>query len=242
MRLILDTPHVQSVARGVPVKTSNRGVKDMSEYEIGRDLQELKSRVQLLENGIPGRGRATGAAEGHRASAGVDPQRPPIAWKQHKDALPPHFTHGVLRLPHGINADSAESQTWSCVPEPLILFVTWAGGGTDEYCRFTNQTFSLIRFTNPNTGITTAQYDYSAQLIASGRAHSTLTASPLSFSVQMRDAAGGLILGGGQGSNFWVECGANRAYGFGYEFNPGLYSLIKSATWQIVGWQDTNRC
>jgi|HubBroStandDraft_6_1064221.scaffolds.fasta_scaffold402757_2 hypothetical protein len=216
----------------------------MSEYEIGRDLQELRSRVEVLEGGAPGRKRtaAVGTSEGHRATAGVDAQTRPITWKQTKGVLPPAFTHGLLRIPHGIQADSAESQTWGCVPEPLILNVTWAGGATDEYCRFVSQWFTLLKFTNPNTGVTTAQYNYSAQLIASGKAHNTWNASPLSFSAQLRDAGGGVLLYGGAGSNFWVSCNDNVIYGWGAEFNPGLYDLIKGVTWQIVGWQSVDHC
>jgi len=214
----------------------------MSEYEIGRDLQELRARVELLEGGGPCRKRAKGTSEGHKAEAGIDPQKKPIAWKQSKGVLPPPFLHNLLRLPHGIQADSAESQTWTCVPEPLILYVNWAGGATDEYCRFVNQSFSLLRFTNPNTGITTAQYSYSAQLIASGKGHYAWGASPLYFSAQLRDASGGVVLYGGTGSNFWISCNDNLIYGWGYEFNPGLYDLIKGATWQISGWQAAEHC
>jgi hypothetical protein len=216
----------------------------MSEYEIGRDVQELRSRVEVLEGGTPGRKRtaAAGTSEGHRAAAGVDIQKPPIAWKQTKGVLLPPLTHSLLRLPHGIHANSFESQTWGCVPEPLILSVNWAGGATDEYCRFANQTFNLFRYTNPNTGVTTAQYNYSAQLIASGKAHNTWNASPLSFAVQLRDAGGGVVLYGGQGSNFWVSCNDNFMYGWGAEFNPGLYDLINGVTWQITGWQSTEHC
>ena len=142
----------------------------MSEYQIGRDVQELRERLELLERAIPSRKRAAGTLEGHRvAEAGVDTQRPPVTWKQTKAPLPPPFLRSMLRLPHGIQADSAESQTWGCVPEPLILYVNWANGSSDEYCRFVNQTFSILKFTNPNDGTTTAQYSYSAQLIASGK-------------------------------------------------------------------------
>jgi hypothetical protein len=229
-------------ARAAPANYTNRGVKDMSEYEIGRDLQALRSRVELLESGGQGRRQTAGTSEGHRAAAGLDAQKKPIVWKQTKGVLPPPFMHNLLRLPHGIQADSAESQTWGCVPEPLILYVNWAGGATDEYCRFVNQSFSLMRFTNPNNGVTTAQYNYSAQLIASGKAHNTWDASPLSFSVQLRDGGGGVVLYGGLGSNFWVSCNDNLIYGWGAEFNPGLYDLIKGATWQITGWQSVDHC
>jgi hypothetical protein len=170
--------------------------------------------VELLEGCGPCRKRARGTSEGHKAEAGIDPQKKPIAWKQSKGVLPPPFLQNLLHLPRGIQADSAESQTWTCVPEPLIPFVNWAGGATDGYCRFANQSFFLLRFTNPNPGATTAQYSYSAQLIASGKAHYAWEASPLSFAVQLRDAAGGVVLYGGAGSNFWISCNDNIIYGW----------------------------
>jgi hypothetical protein len=168
----------------------------MSEYEIGRDLQELRSRVECLERVPPGRLPAVGGSEVHRASAGIDAQKAPIAWKQAKDVHLPPFAHLILGLPHPIHADAAQSKTWGCSPEPLILFVNWDGGGTDEYFRFTGQSFSLIRFTDPNTGTTTARATYSAQLIASGKARFTnRTAAPgtLLFDVYLRDAGGGVL-------------------------------------------------
>ena len=149
----------------------------------------------------------------------------------------------MLRLPHGVQADSAESQTWGCVPEPLILYVNWSNGSSDEYCRFANQSFSLMKFTDPNSGVTTAQYNYSAQLIASGKGHYAWNSAPLGFALQIRDGGGGVLLtGGGLSSDFWVNCNDDKPYIYGTVFNPGLYDLIKGATWQITGWQSVDHC
>jgi hypothetical protein len=215
----------------------------MSEYEIGKDIQELRARVTLLENVAPSRTQAKGVSEGHRAAAGLDPQARPLKWKLTKGVLPPLFTHGLLGIRPGLQLDDAESQTWTCVPEPLILNLTWASGATDEYCRFVNQSFTLLRYTDPNTHVVTARYSYAAQLVASGKAHHDGSfAGALSFAAQIRDGAGGVLFYGGIGSQFWVECNDNRMYGWGYEFNPALYDLIKGVTWQIVGWQSIAPC
>lgn len=219
----------------------------MSEYEIGRDLQELRWRVERLEAVPPGRLRAVGGSEVHRTLAGIDSQKAPIAWKQHKDVQLPPFVHSIFGLPHPIHADAAQSKTWGCSPEPLILFVNWDGGGTDEYYRFTGQSFSLIRFTDPNTGTTTATATYSAQLIASGKAQRGPSyvagggPGKLAFDVYVRNAAGGVLFNFAS-QPIWVDCHTNIPWLFTYQFNPGLYDLVAGATWQILGSQRVDHC
>jgi hypothetical protein len=180
----------------------------------------------------------------YRAAAGIDTQKAAIAWKQHKDVPFPPFAHLVLGLPYPIHADGAQSKTWGCTPEPLVLSVNWDGGGTDEFFRFAGQSFSIIRYTDPNTGKTTATATYSAQLIASGKARFTLsTAAPgaLRFDTYLRDASGGVLFNFGS-TPIWVDCGTNRAWLYGSDFNPGLYDLVAGASWQIIGSQRVDRC
>src|SRR5215467_1688700 len=145
------------------------------EYEIGRDLQELRARVERLESELGGsrdrsRVRPSGVAEAQRTAAGVEPQKAPLVWKLHKDAELPAFVHGMLGLRPGLKLDAAQSKTWLCHPEPLILSVSWSDGGSDEFYRLKDQTFSIVRVTDPNTGVTTATASYDARLIASGKA------------------------------------------------------------------------
>ena len=51
--------------------------------------------------------------------------------------------NSVIGLPPTLKFDLSESQTWQCHPEPLILYVNWAAGGSDEFYRFQDQLFSL---------------------------------------------------------------------------------------------------
>ena len=55
----------------------------MSEYNIGRDYQELRSRVERLEKqfeqlGLLVTAPKAGVTSVHRLSAGVDRQKPPL--------------------------------------------------------------------------------------------------------------------------------------------------------------------
>ena len=110
----------------------------MNEYEIGRDLQDLRSRIQALEGGSHGHAverLAMGKMETLRVAPGIDSQVKPIVWKQQKDAYLPPFVNRRLALHPSLKLDAAQSHTWSCTPEPLIVTVSWNAGGTDEFFR-----------------------------------------------------------------------------------------------------------
>jgi hypothetical protein len=53
----------------------------MSEYEIGRDLQDLRSRIEALEGGAHGHGSrrlTTGQMERFHFAPGLDAQKAPV--------------------------------------------------------------------------------------------------------------------------------------------------------------------
>jgi hypothetical protein len=135
----------------------------MNEYEIGRDLQDLRSRIEALEGGAHGHGAnrfAQGSMERLAVAPGIDAHAKPIVWKQHKDAQLPPFANRLFGLPPTLKLDSAVSHTWTCTPEPLIVTVNWDAGGTDEFFRLVGQTFTILKATDPNTGITSAAATY----------------------------------------------------------------------------------
>jgi hypothetical protein len=224
----------------------------MGEYEVGRDLQELRSRIERLESGCPDcRERSPGYGDashpgarhpgGHRLSglvhhsveAGVHPEKKPIAWKADKAIKLPPFLSGMFGHGANVRYDAAQSQTWSCQPEPLILSVSWDAGGTDEYYRLTNQVFSILRVLDPNTGITTATAIYSAQLIASGRAKNSWNAPPHYFNGTLRNAGGAALAF--FGDHYWINCQDNYPFNIMGNFPPALYDLVAGATWNITG-------
>jgi hypothetical protein len=167
----------------------------MGEYEIGRDLQELRGRVEALEGGHHGHGVSRlgpGRMAQFAVAPGIDAATAPIKWKQTKDAHLPPFANRLLGLHPSSRLDSAVSHTWSCTPEPLIINVIWDAGGTDEFFRLVGQSFTILKATDPNTGITSASASYDATLISSGKA-SNVNHFPFYFEITLRNAQGGSL-------------------------------------------------
>ena len=211
----------------------------MSEYEIGRDLQDLRSRMEALEGGARGHGAhrlTTGQMERFHFAPGLDAQKAPVVWKQHKDAhLPPYYNR-LLGFPPTLKLDAAVSQTWTCTAELLIITVVWSGGGTDEWFRLTGQTFTIVKATDPNTGIVNAAATYEARLISSGKASNTNQQwGPLYFNITLRNAQGGPLAypGPPQGNIVWAGCHDNTDVTIGGSFKPALYDIVAGATWDI---------
>jgi hypothetical protein len=215
----------------------------MSEYEIGRDLQDLRSRIEALEGGEHGAERsAKGRMERFRVAPGIDLQAAPIVWKQKKDAHLPPFANRLLGLHPTLKLDAAESTTWSCTPEPLIITVNWDAGGTDEFFRLQSQSFTILRATDPNTGITSAAATYEAQLIASGKA-TNVNDGGFFFEITLRNAQGG-PLGSPSiypGNEVSVGCQDNRDFTVGGAFKPGIYNLVAGANWYFTNFR-VHRC
>jgi len=214
----------------------------MSEYEIGRDLQELRTRVERLE-GKPARFNERSVKAGTLVSgqANIHPAKKPILWSQRKGVEFPPFINGFFRFPPHIKLSGAQSQTWSIQPEPLILSVNWSGGGSDELCRLSDQMFSLIRFMDPNTGIVSAYFSYSAQLKASGKGYSAHLTNGVPFpdntmnmSIELKNAAVGVVASF-ESFPFGVKCSDDKSILNMHSFNPGLYDLITNFYFTITG-------
>ena len=217
----------------------------MSEYEIGRDLQDLRSRIEALEGGAHGHGAnrfAKGSMEKLAVAPGIDLKTAPVVWKLHKDAHLPPFANRRFGLPPTLKLDSAVSHTWTCTPEPLIVTVNWDAGGTDEFFRLVGQTFTILKATDPNTGITSAVATYEANLIASGKA-TNINDGAFYFEITLRNAQGGPRGSPNiyPGNSVWVNCRDNRDFYVAGAFNPGIYDLVAGANWYFTNFR-VHRC
>jgi len=115
----------------------------MNEYKIGRDFQMLRSRIEHLESvfcehSLDAKKRYDGISTTHNISAGVALHEPHL-WKPEKPMQLPPFLHGLLRVPERLVQFDIrpESKTWTCHPEPLILYINWNGGAVMSFiaCR-----------------------------------------------------------------------------------------------------------
>ncbi len=207
----------------------------MSEYEIGRDIQELRGRLDRLEGdsrgGPCGPGRSNLGTGRHFSSGGISHHEPARWQLKAGERLPPILlSHlGLPFPPVQLNAP-LDSTTWPCHPEPLVQTVFWSDSGRDEFYRFVNQTFSFMRWTNPNTGEVSASVTYSATKIASGKAQNYYT-SFHNMAIAVRNSGGSPIFN--FGDDIWVHCNDNTLFTISRPIDPGLYDLIGGATWEI---------
>ena len=213
----------------------------MNEHEIGREVQDLRSRLQRIEMSLgvkPGCGCNDGdrGATRHHESSNDLAQKKPVEWKLKKgDHLPPLLS-SLMRIPlHQVSTfgDPPQSKTWGLAKEPWILIVNWASGGSDEWFRLVNQTFSVTKWTNPNTGIQSAVWTYSATRIASGRAQTVPGQTVTNFQTILNGPGGGPV--GVYNDAFWVNCNENDLFLISREFDPGLYDLVVGCSLNTSG-------
>jgi hypothetical protein len=230
--------------------------ENMSKYELGRDLQELRSRLDRLEQDCghyhekpdqspwrpehPGLyGKPAGSVV-HSPEMGIDIEKKPVLWKADKAFKMPPLFAGLLGYGPQLMFDAVQSKTWSCTPEPLILYVNWTAGGTDELYRLVNQVFSVYRVMDPNTGVSTGSVVYSAQLIASGRGKfHYYNVPPPYFNGTLRNAGGAAL--GFFGGYIDFNCQDNKPFNVFGKFAPGLYDIINGGTWYMTG-GNVDRC
>lgn len=230
----------------------------MNEYKVGRDLQKLRSRLDQLESHTHHHGadecacRQQDGVSRHQIRAGVALDQEPEIWKAKKELMLPPALYRILGVPdrsHQYNI-MPESKTWPCQPEPLMLYVAWNDGTSDEFYRLQNQVFSVIRVTEPNSGHISCTAIYSARFVASGRGHSHYrpATSSLSgymsssrFAITLRDSQGG-SLGGHTSYSYSIACNENREFYQSWNFNAGLYELVAGATWEVLDAQQIDRC
>jgi hypothetical protein len=191
---------------------------EMGEYDIGRDFQDLRSRVERLER-VMGNDRTVSdrrtasVATAHLAS-GVTTGTP-IHWKLEKrEHLPPSI-YSNLGLPLTADLRDLEIMTWPWLPEPTIVYSPLSS--SSEFFRMENQSFTKITFYHTgNSGIIDVFYRafYAATLVASGSFQddpSTPPASAMIFDLTLLDAQGAQI-GLQPRAIFGVQCRDNHNF------------------------------
>jgi hypothetical protein len=207
----------------------------MGEDQTGRDLQELRSRVECLEASLVspafmGR-RGTGIAEvgeKYYSAATIIPNSKPIIWQAEEHSRIPPLFNALLGLPLDAKIESAQSKSWAVIPEPLIQNVFWSDGRIEEYFRLQNQLVTLTQFTDPTTGSPAAVANYTATVVASGKAKPDPNIQPNSmvFVLDLQNAQGGFLYE--IRGFFTVGCHDNQFFGQGGRFYPSLYDIAES--------------
>ena len=209
----------------------------MDAYQVGRDIQELRSRVERLEAGQPitrDQRDAVGVASTIQASVNRDKR--PMLWKHEKAATVPAFVHGLLGLAPDVRIEAAESKTWPGSPDPTIFWVTWSNGSTDEYFRLINPLFSVIRYDSGGGQKATATYQ--AQLVAAGKAYSGNGSIADLFDIErifvrMTDSMGLIIWN--FDDFFTINCNDNKYLIIRRDFPPEFYDNVTGANWSFAG-------
>jgi hypothetical protein len=241
----------------------------MKNFKFGREFQQLESRIESLEthfnghNGHNGNERYqhAGVSVATDLAAGVPTHSKPQHWRAEKAMQLPPLFYQVLGLhDRSMQFDiMPESKTWTCQPEPLILYVIWNDGRTDEFYRLQNQTFSIMKITDPNTGHIDCTATYAARLVASGKAKSHHFPAqfqgvngsqvnspdyyPLSvFNITLRNAGQAPLYYFSSRGYYINTCQDNYDFVVSTQFTAGLYDLVAGATWEITGVQTVDHC
>jgi hypothetical protein len=135
----------------------------------------------------------------------------------------------MLGLPLHAQIESAQSKSWGVIPEPLIQNVVWHDDGRiEEYFRFQNQLVTFTQFTDPTTGNPAAVANYTATVVASGRAKPGFGASnALVFVLDLQNAQGGFLWEPVR-APFAIGCYDHGPFGVGGRFPPSLYDVANS--------------
>jgi len=238
----------------------------MKNFEFGREFQQLESRIESLEahlnghNGHNGheRYRHAGVSEKTDVAAGVLTNSKPQFWRAEQPMQLPPLFYRVLGMPErSMQFDiMPESKTWMCQPEPLVLTVNWFAGGSDVFYQLQDQTFSIMRITDPNTGHIDCSATYAARLVASGKAKSHYfapTGDPnyqqdpgyytlSQFKITLRNAQGAPLTSYTSRGYYINSCQDNYDFIQSWPFSAGIYDLINGATWEIIGAQTVDHC
>ena len=119
----------------------------MSNYEIGRDLQELRSRIEKLETSYGLRDAAGGNGHGTavRRHSPRSKQKP-VLWAPEKGARIPPFFNWLFGLPPEASLTEPRSKTFGNFEhDPWIQCVDWDLAGSDEFFRLRNNSMAWGR-------------------------------------------------------------------------------------------------
>ncbi len=203
----------------------------MCDDKMGSELQELRSRVECLEAALASptvtSRRSMGIAEvgeTYYSSANILPDTKATTWQALEPSQIPPFFNALLGLPPGSQIERAQSKSWTVVPDPLIQNVFWSDGRVEEYFRLQNQLVTLTKFTDPTTGRPAAVANYTATVVASGRAKpDNISGNSMVFNLNLQNAQGGFLYE--TRTFFAIGCHDNRAFSAGGRFYPDLYDV-----------------
>jgi hypothetical protein len=215
--------------------------EDKAHDDKGHDLQELRSRVERLEATLtspPCTGmRSTGIAqvgEKYYSAAIISSGTKPMTWEADEPSRVPPLFKAMLGLPLNAQIESAQSKSWGVIPDPLIQNVYWSDGRIEEYFRLQNQLVTFTQFTDPTTGQPAAVANYTATVVASGRAKPDFGAgNSMVFVLQLQNAQGGFLFE--IRSPFAIGCYDNRPFAVGGRFYPSLYDIANSFHFHFEG-------
>jgi len=206
--------------------------EDKGHDDKGHDPQELRSRVERLEATLAsptcmGR-RGTGIAdvgEKYYCAASISSDTKPMTWQAEEASRIPPPIKAMLGLLPRAHITSAQSKSWTVIPEPLIQNVYWSDGRIEEYFRFQNQLVTLTQFTDPTTGMPAAVANYTATVVSSGRAKpdNNIPRNFLVFNLHLQNAQGGFLYE--IKSIFAIGCYDNGPFAVGGRFYPTLYDV-----------------
>jgi hypothetical protein len=222
----------------------------MSRFKVGYEIGTLRCRIEQLERQFSGPNDAERRPEPAEAAgrveplaAGIDFSMEPIRWEPTGENGFPPFLLNLFGYKPTLQYDiKPESKTWTCVPEPMIGYVHWDAGGIEEHFRMSDQVFTIIRVTDPNTGVVKATAIYSARLTGgNGRSIDYGVHGYVGpwFQITLRAAGGAGLFS--YASRFSVWCGKNEMVNLTSDFPPGLFELVTGATWSTTGWR-IGRC
>jgi hypothetical protein len=217
--------------------------EDKGHDDKGHDLQELWSRVERLEAtlasptcmGMRGTGIAQ-VGEKYYSAASISSDTKPMTWQADEPSRVPPLFKAMLGLPPHAQIDSAQSKSWHVIPDPLIQNVLWHDDGRiEEYFRFQDQLVTLTQFTDPTTG-PAAVVNYTATVVASGRAKPGFGASnAMLFVLDLQNVQGGFLYEPIR-APFAIGCYDHGPFnGIGGRFPPTLYDIADSFHFHFEG-------
>jgi hypothetical protein len=124
-----------------------------------------------------------------------------------------------------------QSKTWHCRPEPHIVRLHWTNGQSFELLRLVHQTFSILKWTDPNSGHVSANFTYAGTVIPSGEAKTTY-ANYCELDFSLNAVGGGLIKEFYYFAPMVNNChDISFPWHFSRSFDPGQFDLVGGASW-----------
>ena len=220
--------------------------------DVQAELEALRTRIEQLETESEKgeRDPHIGDIEPEDDEDGVDPDVAPHEWVYSEGSLPP-FAFWLFGVPPNKAFDvPPEAKTWTCRPEPKIVHVRWRDETREEHIRFTSQSFSVIRYTDSNTGRQVATATYGARLTATetqsvdwGGGSTSPVIIPGVYVGPVRRfylrSNGADIFS--SYTKFLVGCSQNNLISLSFDFPAGMFDLVDGARFGFVPWK-VRRC